>query len=137
MATWDVTWCWSKYERSWSFVNTVSSVGNASCLLFLAFCPSSPTKQTYSRYIIFHLKRALDFFSGYFFIEYNLYEKKSTNSTNFYKINTLMQWNSNHTVTHLNPRNSLGSPLVTPPSPGNQDSDLQHLDWYCPLWNLI
>lgn len=67
MATWDVTWCWSKYERSWSFVNTVSRVGNASCLLFLAFCPSSPTKQTHSRYIIFHLIEALDLFQRYFF----------------------------------------------------------------------
>lgn len=40
--TWDVTWCWSKWERCWNFAKISSAVGNASGLLFFLFWPSSP-----------------------------------------------------------------------------------------------
>lgn len=40
--TWDVTWCWSKWERCWNFAKISSAVGKASGLLFFLFWPSSP-----------------------------------------------------------------------------------------------
>lgn len=40
--TWEVTWCWSKWERCWNLEKISSAVGKASGLLLFLFCPSSP-----------------------------------------------------------------------------------------------
>lgn len=40
--TWEVTWCWSKWERCWNLEKISSAVGKASGLLFFLFWPSSP-----------------------------------------------------------------------------------------------
>lgn len=40
--TWEVTWCWSKWERCWNLEKISSAVGKASGLLLFFFCPSSP-----------------------------------------------------------------------------------------------
>lgn len=49
--TWEVTWCWSKWERCWNLEKISSVVRKASGLLLFLFCPSSPSAYVGKRWV--------------------------------------------------------------------------------------